>query len=336
MPHHVYKPKGSINWHISVKIKGRNRIRRSSGTPDKAKAQAIASRIEAREWKHLTEGDRAATTFSDAVMDYVSDGKSAGFLLKLVKHFKDTPLIDIKAGHIRSAARVIYPDAKAATWNRQVITPARAVINHAASKGIVPHIIVESFPVQSVPRRDPGKAWMAAFLGSAKPRLGALMLFMRTTGTPIGQALGLTWQDFDLQNAVVAIPERNKGKGYPARLAELTPQLVALLAALEGPRLGQVFGYKARGSGLYKAIRKACADAKIDYVPTHPVGRRGFFTTMHRAGIDVKTASRRGGLASTRLALEVYTDDDEQVGLIGDVFGTFETKTPMVKQGKSK
>lgn len=325
MPYHLYKQEGSTNWHISVNIKGRGRIRRSAGTPEKAKAEALAASIEKQEWNRLINGDPATTTFAEAVMDYVADGKSEMFLAKLVGHFKNKKLGEIKAGHIIGACRVLYPRAKPATWNRQVITPARAVINHAAGKDIVPHMVVENFPVQTTPRRDPGKAWMASFISAAPLRLAALMLFMRTTGAPVGQALALEWRDFDLAAGKVLIPARLKGKGYPAREAELTPQMVSMLANLDGFKAGRVFGYRQRGSGLYKAIRKACSDAGITYATTHPVGRRGFFTTMHRANIDVKTASKRGGLASARLALDVYTDEDQQQGLITSVFGRFES-----------
>ncbi len=334
MPYRAYRKKGTDNWWIDVKVKGRERIRRSSGSPDKATAEKIAAKVEAQEWRREIDGDTATTTFAEAVMDYVADDKNPDFLDKLVKHFKDTPLVKIKAGHIRSACRIIYPHAKPATWNRQVITPARAVINHAAAKDIVPFIKVPNFPVVSTPRRAPDGEWIAKFIAAAKPRMGALMLLLRTTGARIGQALDMEWKDFDLARGIAMVPHTDKGKGYPAREVELTPQLVAMLANLDGPRTGQVFGYKRRGSGLYKAIKAVCAKAGIEYVTTHPAGRRGFFTTMHRAGVDVKTAAKRGGLASTRLALEIYTDDDESRGLITDVFGTFESQSAQPKLRK--
>ncbi len=335
MPYRAYRKKGSANWWIDVKVKGRKRVRRSSGSPDKGTAEKIAAQVEANEWKRIIGGDRATTTFAEAVMDYVADGKSPDFLDKLVKHFKDTPLVQIKAGHVRSACRAIYPKAKPATWNRQVITPARAVINHAAAKDVVPYIKVANFPVVSTPRRAPDSEWISKFIGAAKPRLGALMLLMRTTGARVGQALDMEWKDFDLKRGMAMVPHTDKGLGYPAREAELTPQLVAMLANLDGPRQGQVFGYKKRGSGLYKAIKAACKKAGIEYVTTHPAGRRGFFTTMHRAGVDVKTAAKRGGLASVKLALQIYTDADETKGLINDVFGAFESHQPQQIQRKA-
>ena len=322
MPHHLYRLKGSINWHISVQVKGRGRIRRSAGTPDKAKAEALATRIETQEWKRLEHGDPASTTFAEAVMDYVADGKSEMFLPKLVKHFKNMPLIDIKAGHIKAACRVLYPQAKPATWNRQVITPARAVINHAAEKEMALYIRIKSFPTLKTIRRAPDASWLPSFIAHAEPRMGALALFLRTTGARIGQAVAMDWSAFDLKAGTALIPS---AKGYPERIAELTPQLVAMLANLDGDKAGRAFGFKRRWS-VYGPWKATCKAAGIDYVSTHPAGRRGFATTMQRAGIDPKTAARRGGWASVKLMLDIYTDADMRDGLIDGVFGTIESK----------
>lgn len=69
-------------------------------------------------------------------MIYVNDGKPDAFTVPLVKHFKDRKIADIGPGDIQAAARALYPRAKPATWNRQVIVPARAIINHAAGKNL--------------------------------------------------------------------------------------------------------------------------------------------------------------------------------------------------------
>ncbi len=82
----------------------------------------------------LINGDRASLTFAEAALIYVDDGHRDLYLAPLIRHFRDQPVAAITAGHIRAAARVLYPEARPATWNRQVITPARAIINHAAGR----------------------------------------------------------------------------------------------------------------------------------------------------------------------------------------------------------
>jgi integrase len=319
MPHHIYKKEGKRNWWIDIKVKGRKRIRRSSGTTDEKKAKAIAKAIEAREWERLTKGDPATLTFSEAVMHYIADGRSDLYLAPLVAHFKDRLVAGIGDGDIKAAAVAIYPGRKPATWNRQVLTPARAVINHAASKKLAAYIKVKSFLEMKPVRKAPPADWLPRFLPHAEPRLAALALFMRVTAARIGQATALEWSALDLARGLAIIPT---AKNHPERVAELTPQLVAMLANLDGDRQGRVFGFSSRWQ-VYGPWKAACAAAGIPYVPTHRTGRRAFATTMARSGIDAKTAAVRGGWKSVRLMLDIYTDADETPGLISQVFGDF-------------
>lgn len=331
MPCHVYRKAGTVNWWIDVKVKGRDRIRRSAGTTDRKTAQAVAESVEAKEWQRHIKGDPASLTFAEAVMMYVADGHGSRFLAPLVAHFKDTKVAAIKAGTIRAACPSIYPAAGPATWNRQVVTPCRAVINHAAGKDMTAFIRVKRFPelkkVQPVPSSD----WLPRFMAKADPRIAALALFTRITGARIGQAVAMDWSAVNLGEATAIVPP---AKGFPERLAHLTPQMVASLANLTADKRGRVFGYQHAWS-VYKPWRAACEAAGLPYITSHLTGRRGFFTAMARNGIDAKTAGELGGLASSRLVLEVYTEARRDRGLIDDVFGTFESQPETNKSKKS-
>ena len=324
MPHHLLKRPGSGNWWLDIKVKGRQRIRRSSGTPERKTAEAIAERIEAAEWGRLIHGDSASLTFAEAVLMYVDDGKSGLFTAPLVKHFRNARVMDIGPEDIRGAGRILYPDAKPATWNRQVVVPARAIINHAAGKRLAAYIKVKNFPEMRPVRKAPSGDWLPALLASAATpkRIAALALLMRVTAARIGQALRMEWSAVDLSRGVVVVPH---AKGYPERQARLTAEAVALLANLDGERQGRVFGWEGR-SAVYKPWKAACKAAGIAYVTPHPAGRYGFATAMRAKGIDPKTAASRGGWKSVRLMLDIYAGEDENPDLIEDVFGTFESQ----------
>jgi len=330
MPCNLYKRQGSGNWHLDIKVKGRKRIRRSAGTPDRKIAEAVAARIEAAEWERLIKGDSAALTFAEAVMIYVDDGKSDLFTAPLVRHFRNTKVVDIGPGDILAAAKVLYPTAKPATWNRQVVVPARAIINHAASKRLASFIRVKNFKELRPVRKAPAADWLPAFMAAAPPRIAALALFMRITAARIGQAVDMEWEAVDLRRGTAVIPA---AKGYPDREAALTAEMVALLANLD--KTGRVFGYEQRWS-VYKPWKAACAKAGIPYVPPHSAGRRAFATAMRAAGVDPKTAAKRGGWASIRLMLDVYAGEDESPYLIETVFGTFESQSIAGKSRNSK
>lgn len=316
----LYKRRGSPHWHISITVPGRQRLRTSARTPDKQRARALAEAIEAKEWKRRTAGDESTLTFAEAVMVYVADGKSAEYLKPLVRYFKDRTAASIRPGDIQSAARDLYLGRAPATQNRQGIVPAKAVINHAANKGLCPPIRVRLFKETPPAKRAAPPGWHEAFAAAApNPRLAALAWFNRETAARIGQAIEIRWSDVSLQTGEVVIPA---AKGFPERIAYLTPRIVAMLASLPGERRGRVFGYTSRSS-IYRPWRATCAKAGIPYLTTHPAGRHTFFTeTIVRNGVDPKTAAELGGSASPALLLKTYVHPENPRAVIQRVFGT--------------
>ena len=136
MPLDIRRRKGSPFWQITGTVAG-TRVRQSSGTPDKQTAQQEAARITRAIWKRHQYGEVATATFAEAVNLYLDQGGEDRFLLPLLNYFGKEPLAKITPGRIRTAASTLYPDAGPATWNRQVITPARSIINCAHDSGQV-------------------------------------------------------------------------------------------------------------------------------------------------------------------------------------------------------
>lgn len=254
-------------------------------------------------------------------MRYKLDGKSKRFLKPLVRYFAHKRIAAIKPGDILAAAKQIYPKASPATWNRQAVVPARAVINHCAERGMCSHVRVKLFRESPAVKRAVDWVWVTKFVEAASnPRIGALELFMFTTAARISQALALDWQaDIDLQEGTAKIPA---AKGFPERLAYLTPEMVVMLANLPGEKKGLVFGYVYRWS-VYKLWRETCKNAEIPYIPPHQSGRHSFFTeTIARNKIDPKTAASLGGSASPALLFKTYVHPEKQRSVINTVFGT--------------
>lgn len=327
----LYRRPESPHWHAAITVPGRDRIRTSCRTTDKKRARALAEALEAKEWKRRTDGEESTLTFSEAVMLYRKDGKPTRFLLPLVKHFKDRSIASFTIGDVRAAAAAIYPTASAATWNRQVITPVRSVINHAADRGLAERADIKKFrELRPVRKAAPAADWLPAFIASAEPRVAALALFNRVTGARVGQAISIEWKAVDLSSGTVVIPA---AKGHPERRAYLTPELIAMLANLPGYRAGRVFGFRSRRR-VYDPWRAACDAAGIPYVPTHPAGRRGFATDMARAGVDPKTAADLGGWATMRIMLEAYVDSAASREVVNRVFSSTLTTQSTIRQNR--
>lgn len=284
------------------------RVRHSLGTGDKDVAAQLCIQLEDRLWRARIHGADAVVTFAEAADSYIRNGGEAKFLQPLKRHFGPRLLRVIKPGEVSAAASIIYPTAKPATWNRQVITPTRAVINYGHQMGWCSPIRVRRFAETKPKRVAVDRRWLTAFRSACndnnKPHLAALALFMFQTGTRIGEALGISWDDVNLENREIFLKTT---KLQEPRTVHITHEMLIAIANL--PRHTTVFRYPRRQS-IYKTWRKMCAIAGVDYVPPHQAGRHSFATEVLALGVDTATAMQAGGWKSSRLFIETYAHPD--------------------------
>lgn len=314
----VYRRKGSPFWWYAVKVPGRARLRESTRTREESQARALAKAVHKEEWKRRTNGEASTLSFLRAAVIYTEDGGDPTYLDPLMKHFADKPVADILPADIQIAARRLYPGRAPATWNRQVIVPTRAVINHCASLNLCHPIRVGRFAEAKPIRKAVTLDWHEKLRQHASPQLGAMMMFMLMTGARIGQAIAITTEAVDLPAGQVVIPAAKK---HPERIGYLPPALVAAFANIM-PEKGRVFGYE-RKERVYDDLKEACAAAGIEYLGTHQPGRHTFATEfMVRRGVDVATTAKLGGWRSHRLLTETYLHAENERAVLNDVFGT--------------
>lgn len=300
MPLKIYR-RGKI-WHYRGAIDGQ-RLRGSTGTEDKTRAERITSEFEAKYWKRHLDGPGENLTFANAANFYRDAEKATRFLEPIEDYWKDTPVARITSGEIRQSANKLYPKVKAATRNRQVIVPTQAVINHAADLELCNIISVKRFPeVKKI--KDPVNIdWVTKFVGHASPHLGALCLFMFGTGARISEAINLTWSDVDIHEATALIKQTKIGN---ERTANLQPTLIAAIANIESNRnpTEKVFKYSSRATAKHPwaaAIKRA----GIKQLTFHSC-RHGFATTMLHKGIDVVTVAKMGGWKDVAQVVKTY------------------------------
>lgn len=305
MPLEIYR-RGEI-WHYRGTVNGR-RIRRSSRTSDRKIAERLKSEIEARAWQRHFEGPGADLTMAQVFNAYLDAGKSDRFLLPLADYWKDKLVEDIHPETIRRAAKKIYPNANEPTWNRQVIKPTQAAINHAAGLGWCARISVKRFTENPKIKIPATLDWVRAFHAQAVrdglPRLGALCVFMFATAARIGESCRLTWVDVDLQRAEATL---YLFKPTPwSRVAHLPPEAVAAISAIPSNRKSdeKVFGYSERGS-VRCAWNNVIERAGIEHLSPHCC-RHGFATEMLQKGFDVKTVAEMGGWKDATTVLRTY------------------------------
>jgi integrase len=99
----------------------------------KARKRTVAVKIM-RAWE--AEIERGAyvkpgePTFAAAALSYMKAGGERRFLAPIIEHFGNKPLRGIGQKEMAEAAAAFYPDATAATINRQLYTPVCAVLRH--------------------------------------------------------------------------------------------------------------------------------------------------------------------------------------------------------------
>lgn len=310
-------------------------IRRSLGTPDEAVAAAKSAEIERRARQRAVLGRDAPRpedelSFAAAVILYPARPREALYLRPIVREIGASPVRELTGASIKALARKLYPLASADTWTRQVVTPVRAVVNHAHELGKAPPLRVKAFTRSEAMQQDRRRGrmsrkpklagswdWLDRFRAMAKsrrnPYLAAIALFMFTTAARPTQACGVRRpQDVDLAAARLFLPE---AKGHPAQWVAITGELVVDLANMP-PRRGRAFGYKSRSS-LYGAWATTCRLAGIPYIPPHSAGRHGFGTEMIvRQGLDPVTVAAAGRWSSPRVPLETYAHSEDAAAKI--------------------
>ncbi len=317
----LYKRDGI--WHYRGTI-AKKRLRASTGTSKRSIAERIASEAEDAAWKGRLDGPSAILTFAQAVLKYRAAGKQTRFLPALEDYWKETLVRDISEGAIIQSSIELYPKAKAATRNRHVIVPTRAVINHAARLKLCSKISVEQFETISVVKRPVTLEWVEAFMAVSSPHLGALALFMFLTGARISEALRLTWDDVDFERRVAYIGETKVGNPNEAHLPQ---RLIVALSNIKREVGRNVFWYRGQSSVKWQWFR-SIERAKIERLSLHCC-RHGFATALLHKGVDVVTIAKLGRWKSAEHVFKTYghaKEDRTLTDLISD--------TPLTQQKK--
>jgi len=214
----------------------------------------------------------------------------------------------------------LFPNASGATRNREAITPARAVINHASGRDWCAPLRVRQFATVKPRRSARGRYWHDAFMKQADSdglyHLSAALLFMAQTGARVSEAAALLPDHLDLNNRI-ALLAKTKNDAWEPR--HLTTELVARIANLDLIHDRPVFGYASR-HGIYRRMRAVCRRAGLEWSSPHEAGRHSFASQALELGASVRQAMDAGGFKSARLFLETYAHSLGEGGKVAALF----------------
>ncbi|PJI86002.1 phage integrase family protein [Yoonia maricola] len=314
----------------------------SSGSSTKAGAESwIAAETDYQRRKHMV-GEEAAQTFSDAILLYSANAKAAKQLLPIDREIGDTPLTKITGKLLKSLGPKMKPLASTDTWWREIVTPARAVINNAHELRGTPAIKVRQYSsnervaqdtrrkkTSRVARTPSDRQWVADFCKHADPHNAALLRFMFETAARIDQAVSLTPSDIDADECQVWLKAQ---KGHDAGWVKVSRAMMEELLALpkkftRSPRTGKlleqrVFGYNSSTSynNRWKTI---CKKADIPYLSAHAAGRHGYYTELVvRQDVNALKAAKAGRWSDASLPMRVYAHPEVDEASLREHFRT--------------
>lgn len=293
MPLKLRKRKNSPNWYIRGTVRGQP-VDESTGTADRATAEAIRIKREGETLERSVFGAAATATFLEAVVGYLQGGGDPRFLGQwneglgrwtgVTGQLAATKLSAIGQAEIERVARILYPLASPATRNRQAITPIAAVLHHAAERGLCAWR-----RVRRLDEARPRFTWLRPaeadrLIACCSPHLAPLVTFLLYTGARLSEAIDLDWREVDLAGRRVAFLDTKNGtdRGVP-----LCQRAVVALGNL-GYREGRVF---RRPDGQPYADKERLEGGQI---------KTAWATACRRAGLAVPVLDKHGKPKMTR------------------------------------
>lgn len=268
-------------WQIRGTVAGRL-IHKSTGTVDRKKAEKFRRNLENQTYDIIALGEAPPVTFADAAIVYVNKGGETKYLKKISRFFGDRPLKTIGQTEINDAVETLYPNAKASTINRSLISPYITVVR-AAIKAELPGAVLrpierrkETKPVVT-PADDEHISKLLPHCGEG---LRALVILMTYTGLRTGEALRVKKED--CKDGYVRIGTTKNGE----------PRMVPSPSDWNFPEHG--FGYNT-SQGVGRSLRRAHTAAKLPYRDGHEIGRHAFAARWLGAGNSIKGLKEAGG-----------------------------------------
>lgn len=321
----LFKQPDSENWWINIRHNGQ-RIRRTTGSPDKAAAQEYHDRIKADLWREARLDQKPQRTWKEAVKRWVdehSHKKSIDDdkyrLQWLSHHLHDSPLssITVDTAEQLIAARLSQP-AGGGEFKRKTtrpITPS-TVNRHMSALSAVLNCAIKWGWIDSAPKirklKEPTKRIShltreeACRLITELPmHLAEMAAFTLATGLRENNVLGLEWRDVDTQRRVAWVHGDSTKNAKPLAVP-LNAEALSVLKQREIAKENLCFVFSYRGKPIGKATNhawhKATERASIPDFHWHDL--RHTWASWHvMSGTPLEVLMELGGWSDLRMVM---------------------------------
>lgn len=300
----LYRRPNSTHWWVRFTVGGR-RIRRSSGTADRAKAEEFETVIRSRLWRQAQLGE-SHHTVSQAVQRYLDeaqhdtghDAARLGWFLQ-AKAFAELPIHEVSRDDLLEA-RTRISELVSTTTTNHYLAALRAVFRKAMNDwGWLD--AVPKFPMFRRKLPDPRWLTRAQFGNLLKvlpEHTAELARFAVATGLRRSNITGLTWDRVDLRRRTAFVPgtQAKAGRGIPIAL---NADAIAVLKRWKGRDEKWVFVFRGKRitQVATKAWRRACVEAGVPGFRFHDL-RHTWASWQVQAETPLSVLQEMGGWSS--------------------------------------
>jgi len=302
----LYRRPNSSHWWVRFTIGGR-RVRRSTGTDDRAKAEEFETRLRDRYWRQKHLGERIHT-FREAAERYLAetadkrshdkDVQRLGWFLE-TREFAELELHEIDREAL-DAARAKLAEAFSTTTGNHYLATVRAVLRRAQHewRWLDSAPKVPMFRRRLAEPRWATRAQIAKLVKHLPPHTADMALFAVATGLRKSNITGLTWDRIDLRRRTAYVPagEAKAGRGIPIAL---NADAMAVLKRWKGRHEKWVFVYRGRRIRQVstKAWRRAAREAGLEGFRFHDL-RHTWASWQVQAETPLSVLQEMGGWQS--------------------------------------
>ncbi|MBL4874011.1 MAG: site-specific integrase [Rhodobacteraceae bacterium] len=290
----LYQRNGSTTWWADWRDQNGKRHRKSTGTKDKALADALAAKWTHQSFLEKHFGAMPEIPFRDTLLRYAqykerenpSSYKNTGKyrLQLLLDRFGELNLSEIDVRKIEDFASERRATVKEGSVQRE-LTVLKAILNRAHREGTL--VSVPLFPRM---RKQRGrKRWLSVkeeqrLIAAAANHLKPLIGFAVDTGGRRSELLRLDWRHVDMERGFITFIDTKNGEDRSVRLTNRAYQLLVSLGAQE---TGPVFTYQGKAmKAVTSSFKGARTRAKIDDLRFHDL-RHTFASRLVQQGVSL-------------------------------------------------
>lgn len=295
-------------WWMRFNYHGKQE-RRSTGTSNKALAEAILGKLKAKiiEGRFFDTLEEKERTFIEMMERYLEErvvkrtdgGPCRSYIKTIISFFGQRVLADITPGLI-----VQYKTKRSADGiSPSTINNELKVMKHAFGIAIKEWEWCRENPVSRVSMEKESRGrdrWLtdeeeASLLETSPPWVREIVIFALNTGMRRGEILSLTWEGVDFFRSVVTLFHSKNGELRTIPINQTVQDLLREKMRVRALKNNLVFNNQTymgiKGSDLNYAFRSVIRRAKIVDFHFHDL-RHTFATRLVQAGVDLYKVSR--------------------------------------------